>query len=320
MKKFIGFIAITLCAASLPAIETANTSQVRDDAKTILRILEVSGRNLPKDILQRIVAQDLAILRGERSEGSYQWASYRREPQGQVSDSFTIPDDIPADRLAKSTIEGDLVYELRAELPARRLLFIHNRRTWLDHVELEYTPVGGEKRVQTIQIGVWLGAGETKSIPFPAVAAHAKATTYARVEKGSGGPSTLVLSLVRAELVDEPSSPFYEDVQTTKMLDHAIDRGDAAAIRSLSQSLVTSLEGKAGLPPQLAVPPAVGTPPQTSGDRGNALPDELQPMPTVEIYLELQHIEDLLTGSEGERRDGLDRLHQLIRRLRPHEE
>ncbi len=35
------------------------------------------------------------------------------------------------------------------------------------------------------------------------------------------------------------------------------------------------------------------------------------------VYGELQTIEDLLTGSDAEKREGLDRLHQLIRRLRP---
>jgi hypothetical protein len=36
----------------------------------------------------------------------------------------------------------------------------------------------------------------------------------------------------------------------------------------------------------------------------------------LELQTELQLIEDLLTGSEAERREGLDRLHQMIRRVR----
>jgi hypothetical protein len=35
-----------------------------------------------------------------------------------------------------------------------------------------------------------------------------------------------------------------------------------------------------------------------------------------ETLSELQAIEDLLTGTEAERRQGLDRLHQLVRKLR----
>jgi hypothetical protein len=33
--------------------------------------------------------------------------------------------------------------------------------------------------------------------------------------------------------------------------------------------------------------------------------------------MELQSIEDLLTGNESEKRSGLDKLHQLVRKLRP---
>jgi hypothetical protein len=43
----------------------------------------------------------------------------------------------------------------------------------------------------------------------------------------------------------------------------------------------------------------------------------MEATPSVEVYMDLQAIEDLLTGTESEKREGLDRLHQLVRRLRP---
>ena len=36
----------------------------------------------------------------------------------------------------------------------------------------------------------------------------------------------------------------------------------------------------------------------------------------LELQTELQLIEDLLTGTDTERREGLDKLHQMIRRIR----
>jgi hypothetical protein len=36
----------------------------------------------------------------------------------------------------------------------------------------------------------------------------------------------------------------------------------------------------------------------------------------LEMQTELQLIEDLLTGNDTERREGLDKLHQLIRKMR----
>ncbi len=38
----------------------------------------------------------------------------------------------------------------------------------------------------------------------------------------------------------------------------------------------------------------------------------------AELYTELQAIEDLLTGTDAEKRQGIDRLHQLVRKLRAH--
>ncbi|MFP5246826.1 MAG: hypothetical protein ACLGH0_09035, partial [Thermoanaerobaculia bacterium] len=55
--------------------------------------------------------------------------------------------------------------------------------------------------------------------------------------------------------------------------------------------------------------------PETGGLRP-AAPQVTDTATRLEMQTELQLIEDLLTGSENERREGLDRLHQLIRRMR----
>jgi hypothetical protein len=44
--------------------------------------------------------------------------------------------------------------------------------------------------------------------------------------------------------------------------------------------------------------------------------DVTAPKADDQLYGELQSIEDLLTGTDAEKRQGLDRLHQLLRRLR----
>jgi len=49
---------------------------------------------------------------------------------------------------------------------------------------------------------------------------------------------------------------------------------------------------------------------------GPTRPAEAGPHTDPELFKELQAIEDLLTANENERRQGLDRLHQLIRKLR----
>jgi len=62
-----------------------------------------------------------------------------------------------------------------------------------------------------------------------------------------------------------------------------------------------------------------GSPPRIarSGPWSANTAPRIESTPTVEIYMELQAVEDLLTGNESEKREGLDKLHQLVRRLRP---
>ena len=51
---------------------------------------------------------------------------------------------------------------------------------------------------------------------------------------------------------------------------------------------------------------------EVTAPRAEPAPARAEP----DVAGELQAIEDLLTGTEVERRQGLDRLHQLLRRLR----
>ena len=84
----------------------------------------------------------------------------------------------------------------------------------------------------------------------------------------------------------------------------AIDNGDIPSIRSMASRMRTDLVG--------VVPASV---PAVAAVTVTAAPVST---PSVDIYPELQAVEDLLTGTEAEKREGLDRLHQVLRRLRPH--
>jgi hypothetical protein len=99
-------------------------------------------------------------------------------------------------------------------------------------------------------------------------------------------------------------------VASEKALLRAIRNGDTDSVRALANRIRLTLpvEGRtatAGGTLEVTAPPIAPIPPATS----QVLPD---------VASELQTIEDLLTGSEAERSTGLDRLHQLIRRLRQH--
>ncbi|MGZ5433649.1 MAG: hypothetical protein ACXWH7_12040, partial [Thermoanaerobaculia bacterium] len=93
--------------------------------------------------------------------------------------------------------------------------------------------------------------------------------------------------------------PYADAVASAKAVPRALDNGDVPAIRAMAQRMRSSVGGA-----------------MTVVARAPEAPAAPQPRPSPEIQGELQAIEDLLTGTEQERREGMDRLHQLIRRLR----
>ena len=52
--------------------------------------VEQFGRDLPSDLLKRIVEEDIDLLRGKRSDGSYQYASFERFDSGRINKGFSI--------------------------------------------------------------------------------------------------------------------------------------------------------------------------------------------------------------------------------------
>jgi hypothetical protein len=117
------------------------------------------------------------------------------------------------------------------------------------------------------------------------------------------------LTLVEARLFDEPSSPYAESVESAKTILRSIDKDDKGSIRAMAQRISSKLQ------PSLSL--SSGNPPATIA----AIPATSQLEVAAgrsdsETMSELQAIEDLLTGTEAERRQGLDRLHQLLRHLR----
>jgi hypothetical protein len=120
-----------------------------------------------------------------------------------------------------------------------------------------------------------------------------------------GGYANLDVALVQARIVDLSTSPYAEAVTSAKALLRALDEGEISSVRSHARRMRDALMGSAPASPAAAVVEAAAAPQETSDSASR-----------LEMQTELQMIEDLLTGSEAERREGMDRLHQLIRRMR----
>ncbi len=286
-------ITIALAVVVLAAVDIP-VARVAGDAKVIDRVAEASKRDLPRDLLARIVNDDIELLRGHRSDGTYEYAGFERFESGRTSKGFSVQA-----REEMLEIRGSFVYRLQIESPSRRMIVTKNRKVYLDRAEIEYIPVqpGATQKTQNVKIDAWIEAGQSRTIDFEAIAKNATVRVDARSDKESGY-GNLVLTLIQARVIDNSDSPYADAVASAKAILRALDHDDISSIRAMAKRMQNDLQPNVGPPPSAAVAPA----------------------PTPEFLTELQAIEDLLTGSEAERRQGLDRLHQLVRKLRapPH--
>jgi hypothetical protein len=298
----IAFFAASNLAAQIPA------ARIAADAHVIDRVAEASTNDLPKDLLKRIVNEDIDLLRGKRADGTYQYAAYDRMEAGRKSDSFSVD---PEHKESVLELRDVFPYRLIVNVPSRRMMVAKNHHIYIDRVEIETLPqTSSEKKFQTVKIDAWLEPGTAKTIDLGDIGKQATARVYAHAE--TGGYANVTLTFIEARIFDEPSSPYSDAVESAKAIVKAIDHGDKPSIRAMAQRISTDFAASSA-----AIPTSIGAPPATIA----ATPATSQVNVTAgredaETLSELQAIEDLLTGTEAERRQGVDRLHQLLRRLR----
>jgi hypothetical protein len=295
------FLVIVLIAAGAFAQEPADRAAL--DAAVVDRVAEASKRDLPRDLLKRIVEEDLELLRGRRPDGSYEFATYERLESGRITKSFSVQPR--GDKMDTIELRGANVYRVIIDIPSRRLLVRRNRPVWIERVDVDFIPQGSSaNQQQSFEVKAWLQPGDVRPVDLPAIARQATAKVIATADQ-EGGYANLDVALVQARIVDLSTSPYAEAVTSAKALLRALDDGEISSVRSHARRMRDALMGSA--PAALASPAAeAAAAPQEASDSASRL----------EMQTELQMIEDLLTGSEAERREGMDRLHQLIRRMR----
>lgn len=289
-------IILASILAATAAVEIP-VQRVIDDAKAIERVAAASKHDMPHDLLRRILNDDIETLRGHRADGTYQNAGFERFDSGRVSQSFSVQ---PKDQTLE--IRGSFVYKLQIESPSRRMLVTKNRRIYLDRVEIDYLPVSGAQTTQKMKLDTWLEAGQSKTIDFDAIARQATVRLFAHADEKEGY-GNVVLALIQARVFDNPDSPYADAVASAKAILRALDHDDVASMRAMATRMVNDLQ------PSVTV---VATRPAAENITATTQKTD------AEMYAELQAIEDLLTGNDAERRQGIDRLHQLVRKLRPH--
>lgn len=301
-------LAILLAAATGGVVQ-APISRVADDARVIDRVAEVSHGDVPDNLLRRLVNLDLDLLRGRRADGTYQFATYERLESARTSESFSI-ETSNEDRLTKVETKGAFVYRAVLDVPARRLVVAKNRPVFVDHVEVEYMPQDASiVKTQVVRVGAWLEPGTLRQIDIEDIGRQTTVRVFARSDK-KNGYGNLAVSLLQAKVIDNPDSPYADAVSSAKAILRALDHADIGSVRAMAQRIDARLR----TPASASVLDVSAT--RTPEHPTHAAETIGGGVAAGGVQTELQAIEDLLTGTEAERRQGLDRLHQLLRRMR----
>lgn len=304
---------VTLLFASTVFAQPSDVRQrVATDAMVIDRLAEVATkRELPTDLLKRIVTEDIELMRGRRNDGSYEYATWERFEASRVKEGFSV--QARADKMETLEVKGVYVYRVIIDAANRKLLVRKNRPVWIERVDLEYIAVGSSQiERQTVDVKAWMQPGEVRPIDLPVIARQVTAKVIATAEE-KGGYANVTVALVQARIVDNSDSPYADAVASAKAMQRALDNNELPSLRAMAQRVRDSLGGSAA-PAVPAIASATPSRPAASSMTVTAPARDLASQ--VELQAELQLIEDLLTGNESEKREGMDRLHQLIRKMR----
>lgn len=296
-------IAALLVASNLAAQNPA--ARVAEDAMVIDRVAEASKRDLPVDLLTRIVNEDIELLRGRRADGSYEFATFERFEAGRVTNSYSI--NPRADKMETVELRGSNIYRVIVDVPNRRMVVRRNNPVWVERIDVDFIGEGSTTTQQrSFDVKSWLQPGEVRPIDLPVIARQVTAKVIATADP-KHGYGNVDIALVQARIVDNANSPYAEAVTSAKAVLRALEGGQVPALRTAAQRMRDALGGSAAT--------ATFTTPRAASSEMTvtARPDNAT---RLELQTELQIIEDLLTGTESERREGLDKLHQLIRRMR----
>ena len=311
MKRFFLMIVIAIAFASA-AFGQVPVARIADDGLVIDRVAEAAKRDLPTDLLKRIVNEDIELLRGKRPDGSYDYAKYERFEAGRINGSFSI--NYRKDRMETVEVKGAWVYRVLVEVPTRKLLVRRNRPVWIERVDVDFVPEGSSQlQQQSFEVKAWMQPGSSQPFDLRAIAKQATVKVIATAEE-KGGYANVDVALSQARIVDAADSPYAEAVASAKAILRALDNGDIQSTRASARRLRAALGGSTTTTAIATAAPAIAPRPATS-EMTVTVPIA-DTATRLELQTELQMIEDLLTGTEAERREGMDRLHQLIRRMR----
>lgn len=289
MKKML----LILLMVALPAAAQMTPERVADDGVVIDRIVELTGREFPSDLLRRMVKEDIETLRVPQADGTYRYARLERLEGGRKSESFSIHEK--GDRFTTASLKGENVYRVQLDSPQRRLLVTKNRPVYVERIDVEYVGQHGNAiQTASIPVGAVVTPGEVRVVDLPQITRQATVKVLAKAH--AEGYGNLVVSLLEARIVDDSTSPYADAVASAKAIQRAIETRDIASMRAMAVRMRRALTGPAT--------PAASV--EVAAPR----------IDTVGLEGDLRVIESLMRGDQTDQRRALERLQDVIRKLR----
>jgi hypothetical protein len=306
------FVAIASAASNVTA--QVNAFQAWEDARVIRRVATVAGKGMPEEMLTKMANSIVSDLRGKQPGGTWQWAYYTREEGGKAEEGYGLKSRKGEETPAPVELKGTIGYRVRLAVPSRRYLVARNRGIEIERAVVEYTNEKGEKVSEEFPANLKLTPGQHTDLDLAAFAWNPVVRVWGFSDEKLGKNASLSIQIFEPKLIDNVKSPYFNAVQQAHALPKAIDREDPAEVRKLCDSIIATIEG---------VNPEAAGRVNALLSRGEApMPDAMPVTPAsglekAELNRKLQEIEDLLSGSEAERSEGMTKLRQLVRSTRP---
>lgn len=307
-------LVASVASISLQASAQVNAFQAWEDARVIRRLATVAGKGMPEELLTKMAHSIVTDLRGKQPGGTWQWAYYTREEAGKAEESYGLKSRKGEETPAPVELKGSIGYRVRLSVPSRRYLIARNRGVEIQRAIVEYTNDKGEKVTEEFPANLKLTPGQHTDLDLAAFGWSPVVRVWAFSDEKLGKNASLSIQIFEPKLVDNIKSPYFNAVQQAHALPKAIDREDATEVRRLCDSIVTTIEG---------VNPEAAARVNALLSHGEAPLPEASPaaapagLDKGELNRKLQEIEDLLTGTEAEKAEGMTKLHQLVRTTRP---
>jgi hypothetical protein len=303
MHTLITATIITATLAAAPGGRDVDVAQVYEDVRVIRRVASVSGDDLPAKLLGQLIEENVERLRGRVDERNYAYATWTRQESSRVEDTKTVKKEKDG-RSTIAEISAQAAYRLEISAPSRRYIAARNRPLQLESVIVEYWNAAGHRKTEQVDLNRSISPGEMTYLDLAELGWNVTARLKAKAAEESMGHGTVELALLAPTLVDEPTSPYAKPTANLLALTTAVREKDILEIRRLCDA-TTAFFDEISRQASGQVRPVGGAAAATRG------------IETSRLLAELRRIEDLLTGDEQQKRDGMDKLHQLIVYLRP---